>query len=156
VTMLFTDIVGSTATIERIGDRAWRDLLLAHNAVMREQIATHRGREFDWSGDGFMAMFDSAARAARCGLAMIRAAQDMQLHIRAGCHTGEVIMVSGYPHGVAVHTAARVMSLAAADQEFVSATTKELLGGGVFTLEPAGSFELKGLTGAREVFRLRA
>lgn len=156
VTMLFTDIVGSTATIERIGDRAWRDLLLAHNVAMRDRIASHRGREFDWSGDGFMAMFDGAARAAKCGLAMIRAAQDLGLHIRAGCHTGEVIMVAGYPHGVAVHTAARVMSLAAADEEFVSAATKELLGGGAFSLEPAGSFELKGLTGAREVFRLRA
>ena len=156
VTMLFTDIVGSTATIERIGDRAWRDLLVAHNAAMREKIAHHRGREFDWSGDGFMAMFDGAARAARCGVAMIRAAQDMQLHIRAGCHTGEVIMVSGYPHGVAVHTAARVMSLAGSDEILVSATTKDLLGGSAFTVEPAGSFELKGLTGAREVFRLRA
>jgi len=155
VTLLFTDIVGSTAIIERIGDRAWRDLLVAHNAAMREQISHHRGREFDTSGDGFLAMFDGAARAARCGDAMIRAAMDLGLHVRIGCHTGEVIMVAGYPHGVAVHTAARVMSLAGEDQIYVSATTKDLLSGGTFVVEPAGSFELKGLTGAREVFRVK-
>jgi len=100
VTLLFSDIVGSTATIERIGDKAWRDLLLAHNAAMREQIAHHRGREFDTSGDGFMAMFDGAVRAVRCGLGMIRAASRLGLQVRVGCHTGEVVLVSGYAHGL--------------------------------------------------------
>lgn len=156
VTLLFSDIVGSTATIERIGDKAWRDLLLAHNAAMREQIAHHRGREFDTSGDGFMAMFDGAVRAVRCGLGMIRAASRLGLQVRVGCHTGEVVLVSGYAHGVAVHTAARVVALAAADQVYVSSTTRDLLGGSGFNIEPAGSFELKGLSGPREVFRVGA
>jgi len=154
VTLLFSDIVGSTATIERIGDKAWRDLLFAHNAAMREQIAHHRGREFDTSGDGLMAMFDGAVRAVRCGLGMIRVADGLGLNVRVGCHTGEVILVSGYPHGVAVHTAARVVALATADQLYVSSTTRDLLGGGGFNVEPAGSFELKGLSGPREVFRV--
>ena len=87
-------------TIERIGDKAWRDLLLAHNAAMREQIAHHRAREFDISGDGFMAMFDGAVRAVRCGLGMIRAASRLGLQVRVGCHTGEVVLVSGYAHGL--------------------------------------------------------
>jgi class 3 adenylate cyclase len=154
VTLLFSDIVASTATLERIGDKAWRDLLVEHNAAMREQIANHRGREFDTSGDGFMAMFDGAARAVRCGLAMIRAASGLGLQVRVGCHTGEVMLVSGYAHGVAVHTAARLVALAGPNEVFVSATTRDLLGGGGFGLEGAGAFELKGLTGAREVFRV--
>ena len=153
-TLLFSDIVGSTATIERIGDQAWRELLLAHNAAMREQIEHHRGREFDWSGDGFMALFDSAGRAVRCGFAMLRAAEALKLALRVGCHTGEVLFVGGYPHGVAVHTAARVVALAGANEVFVSHTTRDLLGNSSFQIEAAGLFELKGLTGAREVFRV--
>jgi class 3 adenylate cyclase len=155
VTLLFTDIVGSTAMLERVGDRAWHDLLMAHNAAMREQIAHHRGREFDTSGDGFLALFEGAARAVRCGKGMIKAANELGIHIRVGCHTGEVIFVSGYAHGVAVHTTARVVALAGADQIYVSSTTRDLLNTNDFSLEPAGSFELKGLTGARDVFRVR-
>lgn len=155
VTLLFSDIVGSTAMLERIGDKAWHDLLLAHNAAMREQIAHHRGREFDTSGDGFMALFESAARAVRCGRGMIKAANALGLHVRVGCHTGEVIFVADYAHGVAVHTAARVVALAGADEIFVSSTTRDLLSPTDFILEPAGSFELKGLSGAREVFRVQ-
>ena len=155
VTMLFSDIVGSTATLERIGDKAWHDLLVAHNAAMREQIAHHRGREFDTSGDGFLVMFEGAARAVRCGKGMIKAANELGLHLRVGCHTGEVIFVAGYAHGVAVHTTARVVALAGTDEIFVSSTTRDLLSASDFNLEPAGSFELKGLTGAREVFRVK-
>ncbi|HEV2218538.1 MAG TPA: adenylate/guanylate cyclase domain-containing protein [Candidatus Dormibacteraeota bacterium] len=156
VTLLFTDIVGSTATLERVGDKAWHDLLTEHNAAMREQIAHHRGREFDTSGDGFMVVFEGAARAVRCGRGMIKAANALGLHLRVGCHTGEVIVVAGYAHGVAVHTTARVVALAGADEIFVSATTRDLLNPNDFALEPAGSFELKGLTGAREVFRVQS
>jgi len=155
VTLLFSDIVGSTATLERIGDKAWHDLLLAHNAAMREQIAHHRGREFDTSGDGFMAIFEGAARAVRCGRGMIKAASALGLHVRVGCHTGEVIFVADYAHGVAVHTAARVVALAGPDEIIVSSTTRDLLSPADFSLEPAGSFELKGLSGAREVYRVK-
>jgi class 3 adenylate cyclase len=156
LTLLFTDIVGSTAMLERVGDKAWHDLLVVHNSAMREQIAHHRGREFDTSGDGFLVLFEGAARAVRCGRGMIRAANALGLHIRVGCHTGEVIFVAGYAHGVAVHTTARVVALAGADEIYVSSTTRDLLSSSDFTLEPAGSYELKGLTGAREVFRVGA
>jgi class 3 adenylate cyclase len=153
-TLLFSDIVGSTPTVERIGDKAWRELLLSHNSAMREQINRFRGREFDWSGDGFMALFDGAARAVRCGCAMVRSAKDLGLEVRVGCHTGEVIFVGGYPHGVAVHTAARVVALASPNQVYASNTTRDLLSGAGFSVEAAGSFELKGLTGVREIFRI--
>lgn len=156
VTLLFTDIVGSTAMLERVGDKAWHELLVAHNAAMREQIAHHRGREFDTSGDGFLVIFEGAARAVRCGRGMIRAANGLGLHIRVGCHTGEVIFVASYAHGVAVHTTARVTALAGSDEIFVSSTTRDLLNANDFALEPAGSFELKGLSGVRDVFRVRA
>jgi len=156
VTLLFTDIVGSTAMLERIGDKAWHDLLVAHNAAMREQIAHHRGREFDTSGDGFLVLFEGAARAVRCGRGMVKAARALDLNIRVGCHTGEVIFVAGYAHGVAVHTAARVVALAGADEIYVSSTTRDLLSTAEFSFESAGAFDLKGLTGKREVFKLRA
>jgi class 3 adenylate cyclase len=153
-TLLFTDIVGSTAMLARVGDVAWRELLRAHNVAMRAEIERFRGRELKTTGDGFLAAFDSASRAVRCGQAMVAAARAGGLEVRVGCHTGEVEMVHGDAHGVAVHAAARVMALAGAGQEFVSWTTRDLLAGSGIAVETAGSHELKGLDGAREIFRV--
>ena len=153
-TLLFTDIVGSTATLARVGDAAWRELLLAHNVAMRAEIERYRGRELKTTGDGFLASFDSASRAVRCGQAMVAAARAGGLDVRVGCHTGEVELVQGDAHGVAVHAAARVMALAGAGQVFVSWTTRDLLAGSALSVETAGSHELKGLDGAREIFRV--
>lgn len=153
-TLLFTDIVGSTAMLERVGDKAWRELLFAHNAAIREQLDHHRGRELDATGDGLLAMFDSASRAVRCGLKMARAAHDLGLPIRVGCHTGEIVLVAGRARGVAVHTAARVMAIGDAGDVFVSRTTSDLLAAADFGVELVGMFEFKGLTGPREVFRV--
>jgi class 3 adenylate cyclase len=153
-TVLFTDIVDSTATLERLGDAAWRDLLLRHNARLRDALNTYRGREVTTTGDGFLAVFDGATRAVRCGVAMARAARDIGLPIRVGVHTGEVEFVGGNVRGVAVHTAARVMSLAGPDEVYVSATTSDLLEGSGVRLEDVGTHELKGLTGRRQVFRV--
>ena len=153
-TVLFTDIVDSTATLQRLGDAMWRDLLLKHNARLRDALNTYRGREVATTGDGFLAVFDSATNAVRCGLAMARAARDIGLPIRVGVHTGEVEFVGGNVRGVAVHTAARVMSLAGPDEIYVSATTSDLLEGSGVQLEDAGAHELKGLTGPRRVFRV--
>jgi class 3 adenylate cyclase len=153
-TVLFSDIVDSTATLQRLGDAVWRDLLLKHNARLRDALNTYRGREVATTGDGFLAVFDGATNAARCGVAMARAARDIGLPIRVGIHTGEVEFVGGNVRGVAVHTAARVMSLAGSDQVYVSATTSDLLEGSGVELEDAGVHELKGLTGPRQVFRV--
>lgn len=153
-TVVFTDIVDSTSTLERIGDEAWHALLLAHNARLRDELNVYRGREVKTTGDGFLAIFDSATRAVRCAAAMTRSARGMELHIRVGVHTGEVEFSGGDARGIAVHAAARILSLAGADEVLVSSTTSELLEGSGLILEDAGTHELKGLSGTRQVFRL--
>jgi class 3 adenylate cyclase len=153
-TVLFTDIVDSTATLQRLGDDAWRDLLLRHNARLRDELNTFRGREVTTTGDGFLAVFDGATRAVRCGVAMARSASEIGVPIRVGLHTGEVEFVGGNVRGVAVHAAARVMSLAGPNEVFASATTSDLLEGSGINLENAGSHEMKGLAGQRQVFRV--
>jgi len=156
VTVLFTDIVDSTATLQRIGDTAWRDLLVIHNVRLRDQLNTFRGREVTTTGDGFLAVFDSATRAVRCAAAMIRSMREIELPIRVGVHTGEVEFIGNDVRGLAVHAAARVMSIAGPDEVCVSSTTSDLLEGSGLTLELAGTHEMKGLPGSRKVFRLVA
>ena len=153
-TVLFTDIVDSTATLQRMGDTAWRDLLLLHNTRLRDQLNIFRGREVKTTGDGFLAVFDSPARAVRCGAAMAMSARQMDLPIRVGVHTGEVELVGNDARGFAVHAAARVMALGAPDEVLVSSTTFDLLEGSGLKLEEAGTHEMKGLPGPRRVFRL--
>jgi class 3 adenylate cyclase len=152
-TVLFTDIVDSTATLERVGDRAWREMLLAHNARMRDTINAFRGQEIATTGDGFLVVFDSATRAVRCGLAMTRAVESVGLRIRVGIHTGEVEFVGEEVRGVAVHAAARVLSIAGAGEVVVSATTRDLAEGSGVTFMDAGRHVMKGLSGERQVFR---
>ena len=153
-TVLFTDIVDSTATMQRLGDAAWQELLATHNRVLRDQLNLFRGREVATTGDGILAVFDGATRAVRCGLAMARSAEAIGLAIRVGVHTGEVEFVGGNARGLAVHAAARVMSIAGAGQVLVSSTTRDLLEGSGIRLEDAGAYELKGLDGQRRLFRL--
>jgi class 3 adenylate cyclase len=155
-TVLFTDIVDSTATLARVGDEAWRALLIEHNRRLRDQLNRHRGREVDTTGDGFLAIFDSASRAVRCGLAMIDAARAMGISIRVGAHTGEVELIGGDARGVAVHAAARVLARAGADEIFVSSTTRDLLEGSGLVTVDAGSHDLKGLPGSRALYRVMA
>jgi class 3 adenylate cyclase len=153
-TVLFTDIVDSTPILERMGDRAWQELLGLHNVHLRNDLNTFRGRGVKTTGDGFLAVFDGATRAVRCAAAMTRSAHELGLAIRVGMHTGEVEFVGSDVRGVAVHAAARVMSLAGPDEVFVTSTTSELLDGSDVVLEEAGTHELKGLSGRRQVFRL--
>lgn len=154
VTVLFTDIVDSTATLRRMGDTAWLDLLRVHNTSLRDQLNVFRGREVKTTGDGFLAVFDSATRAVRCGAAMARSAREVGLSIRVGIHTGEVEFVGDDARGLAVHAAARVMSVGGPDEVLVSATTFALLEGSGLRLEEAGTHEMKGLPGVRKLFRL--
>lgn len=153
-TILFTDIVGSTATLQRVGDDAWHDLLAAHNARLREELSVYRGREVKTTGDGVLAVFDSANRAVRCAAAMVEATRATELPIRAGVHTGEIEFVGTDVRGLAVHTAARLLALAGADEVMVSTATRELLDDPELVLVDAGMHELKGLSGERRVYRL--
>ena len=154
-TVLFTDIVESTGTLARVGDQAWRDLLNEHNRRMRDQLNRFRGREIDTTGDGFLAVFDSASRAVQCGIAMTKTADAMGISIRVGIHTGEVEFAGENARGVAVHAAARVLAQAGAAEVLVSSTTRDLLEGSGLILEDAGSHDLKGLFGSRTLYRVR-
>lgn len=151
-TLLFTDIVGSTALAERLGDGPWQDLLGRHNRLVRRELDRYRGREVATTGDGFLATFDSAARAVTCGAAIARAVEALDLEIRAGVHTGEVEYAAGNVRGVTVHAAARIAALAAPGEVLVSGTTRELLSGSGLAFADRGSHELKGLTGERQLF----
>jgi class 3 adenylate cyclase len=153
-TVMFTDIVNSTARLAELGDAAWKDLLFAHNARLRAELNVHRGREVKTTGDGFLAVFDSPTRAARAAVAMIVSARASGLPIRIGMHTGEVELADGDVRGIAVHAAARVLSVANADEVLLSSTTAALLEGSGIELQEAGAHELKGLTGVRQVYRL--
>jgi class 3 adenylate cyclase len=153
-TVLFTDIVDSTARLDQLGDAAWRDLLSRHNARIREQLNIFRGREVNTTGDGFLAVFDSPTRAARCAAAMTRAARDLGVDLRVGVHTGEVEFVGDDVRGIAVHLAARVLAEGGPNEVIISSTTRELLEGSGLVVEDIGTRELKGLSGSRHVFRL--
>ena len=153
-TVLFTDIVDSTAKLREMGDVAWRERLYAHNLSLRDSINVFRGREIGTTGDGFLAVFDSATRAVRCAREMVRAARTMDLPIRVGIHTGEVEFIGADARGLAVHVAARVLSIAGPDEVVMSSTTRDLLEGSGLILEDAGTHELKGLSGLRQAYRL--
>ena len=153
-TLVMTDIVDSTAAAERLGEAGWRDQLSRHNTRVRELLNTFRGREVKTTGDGFLVVLDSASRACRAAAAISRAASDMGLPIRSGVNTGEIEFIGDDVRGLAVHAAARIMSLAQPGEVLVSATTRELLTDSGLVLQDAGVHQLKGLTGARQVYRL--
>jgi class 3 adenylate cyclase len=154
-TILFSDIVGSTETLERVGDRAWAGMVHEHNARIRAAIDRFRGRELDAAGDGVLALFDGAARAVRAALLMDPTVAELGLRVRVGIHTGEVEVVGGRARGVAVHAAARVTALAGPGEVLISGTTRDLLDGSGLGVEDRGEHELKGLSGARPIFAVR-
>ncbi len=155
-TILFTDIVDSTARATGLGDGGWRELLSRHNEAFRWEIDRFYGREINTTGDGFLVTFDGAERAVQCAAAMVAAAARLDVEIRAGVHTGEVELVPGNIRGVAVHMAARIMSAAGAGEVWVSSTTRELLDGSPLHFESRGRHALKGIDGERELFSLGA
>jgi class 3 adenylate cyclase len=120
-TVVFTDIVGSTSHLKRLGDSAWGDLLREHDKRIRSELNRFRGREIQTTGDGFLAAFDGAARAVRCAQAMSPAMTDLGITIRAGIHTGEIELIGDEARGLAVHEAARVAAVAGSGEVLVSA-----------------------------------
>lgn len=154
-TILFSDIVGSTALLEKIGDRAWEKLLHEHNVKIRTAIDRYRGREVDTTGDGFFALFDGAAKAVHAAALMDPSLAELGVRVRVGIHTGEVELVGGKPRGVAVHAAARIAALALPGEVLISGTTRDLIDGSGLRFESRGAHELKGLSGARPIFALQ-
>ena len=153
-TVLFTDIVGSTEHAAALGDRAWRDLLEAHHAVVRRELAVHRGIEVDTAGDSFMARFDGPARAIRCAQAGAVAVRPLGIEIRAGLHTGECEVTDGGLAGIAVHIAARVAAGAEPSEVRVSSTVKDLVAGSGLRFSDLGAHSLKGVPGEWVLFRV--
>ena len=151
-TILFSDIAGSTAIAARIGDRAWRDLLRRHYALMRRQLERFRGREMDTAGDGFFASFDGPARAIRCAKAIAESVTAIGLSVKAGIHTGECVLAEGKLAGIAVHIAARIAELAEPGEVLVSSTVRDLVAGSRIEFADRSLRALKGVPGEWHLF----
>jgi pimeloyl-ACP methyl ester carboxylesterase len=151
-TVLFTDLVGSTAKAVELGDRGWRDLLEQHHARTRAQLSRFRGVELDTAGDGFFARFDGPARAIRCACAVRDAVTDLGLEMRAGLHTGECEVLDGKVAGIAVSIGARVAAQAGPGEVLVSQTVKDLVAGSGIEFVDRGGAELKGVPGDWQLY----
>jgi class 3 adenylate cyclase len=155
-TVLFLDIVGSTALASELGDARWRELLTRFRRVVREELRRHGGREQDTAGDGFFATFDEPARALSCAASIVVAVQQLGVDVRAGVHTGECEEIDGKLGGIAVHIGSRIMALAGPAEVLTTGTVMDLVAGSGASFEDRGVHELKGVEGSRQVFSLRA
>lgn len=154
--VLFTDLVGSTEEVQRRGDAAWRSLLADHLAMVRTEVERHGGRFVKDLGDGTLCTFPAPGAAIRCAHALVsRAETQLGVPMRAGVHAGEIELQVDDVAGINVHIAARVSALAQAGEVLVSTTIVDLVAGSGFVFEDRGSHELKGVTGARQVWAAR-
>ena len=151
-TVLFTDIVGSTAKATELGDRAWREALERHHALIGRHLVRFQGTELDTAGDGFFASFDGPARAIRCACAITESVRELGLELRAGLHTGECELINGKVGGIAVHIGARVAGAAGPGEVLVSQTVKDLVAGSGISFRERGLAELKGVPGEWRLF----
>ena len=151
-TVLFTDIVGSTARQAELGDLGWQELIHEHHRRTRGCLARYRGRELDTAGDGFFAAFDGPVRAIRCAEAIREAVGGLGIELRAGLHTGECRTVDGKVGGLAVSIGARVTSLAGPSEILVSQTVRDLVAGSGLAFTDRGEHELKGVPGSWRVY----
>jgi class 3 adenylate cyclase len=152
VSVLFTDIVGSTERAASLGDQRWRSLLDRHDQIVREQLRIFRGREVNTTGDGFVASFDGPARAIRCGQVIIDATRALGIELRMGLHTGECEVRGNDLGGLAVHIAARIGSLASPNEVLVSSTVKDLVVGSGIEFNDRGEHVLKGVPGSWKLY----
>ena len=155
-TVLFTDIVGSTARASELGDAEWRTLVEHHHRAVRGALNDFRGTEIDTAGDGFFAVFDGPARAVKCALSILSAVRDLGLEVRAGVHTGEVETIDGKVGGIAVNIGARVASEAGPSEVLVSQTVKDLVAGSGLVFQDAGEYDLKGIPDSKRLYRVGA
>jgi len=155
-TILFTDIVGSTAKAVELGDARWRELLEQHHATVRRLLLRHRGTELDTAGDGFFASFDGPARGIRCARAITESVRDLGIEVRAGLHTGECERMNSKVGGIAVHIGARVAAEAGPGEVVVSSTVKDLVAGSGIAFHDRGAAELKGVPGEWRLFAVES
>ncbi len=155
-TVLFTDVVGSTAKASEVGDRKWRDLLAHHRSIVTREVGRHAGRLVNVAGEESLATFDGPARAIRCAEAVRAAMGEVGLDIRAGLHTGEIEVLGTDIAGIAVHIGARVAAMAGTGEVLVSSTVKDLVVGSGIEFEERGEHELKGVPGTWRIFAVQA
>ena len=151
-TVLFTDLVGSTAKAERLGDAGWRDVLEQHDALVRRQLDMFKGREVKTTGDGFLATFDSPGRAVQAARAIRDAVRRLGLEVRVGLHTGECEFVGADVAGIAVHIASRIQTLAGPGEVLVSGTVRDLVTGSGLRFGDRGRQQLKGVEGDWQLY----
>jgi uncharacterized protein (TIGR00369 family) len=153
-TLLFTDIVGSTAHAQRLGDGGWQALLSQHHNAVRAEILRCEGTEVDTAGDGFFVRFESPARALECARAAREAVKRLGIEIRVGIHTGECELQGRRLTGMAVHVAARIQGLAGPGDILVSSTVKDIVVGSDTRFEDRGQHSLRGTPGEWRLFSL--
>ncbi len=153
-TVLFTDIVDSTAQAAAMGDRRWRELREHHDRITRGQLARFRGREVKSLGDGFLAVFDGPARGVRCARAICQSMSRLDVDLRAGLHTGEIEPDGDDIAGIAVAIGARVGALAGPGEVLVSSTVKDLVIGSGLSFEDRGEHSLKGVPEPWQLYAL--
>jgi class 3 adenylate cyclase len=154
-TVMFTDIVGSTERVRILGDRAWRDLLESHDAIVRKHLERYRGREVTTTGDGFLATFDGPARAIRCACEIAGDLRAIGIEIKAGVHTGECEVRGEDIRGIAIHIAARVAELANPGEVLASGTVRDLVAGSGIEFQDRGAHTLKGISDEWRLFAIR-
>ena len=153
-TVMFTDIIDSTAHQAGLGDREWKRLVETHNLIVRRSLARLGGREQDTAGDGFYAVFDGPARAIECAREIVAELKPLGIEVRAGVHTGECEIADGKCAGLAVSIGARVMAKAGPSEILVSQTVKDLTAGSDLLLEAAGEHDLKGVPDRWRLYRV--
>jgi predicted ATPase/DNA-binding SARP family transcriptional activator/class 3 adenylate cyclase len=151
-TVMFTDIVGSTARAADLGDQRWRALLDSHDAVVRAELSRFGGLEIQFIGDGLLATFDGPARAIDCAWALRDAVRLLSIQIRVGIHTGEIERRDNDIGGIAVHIGARVAALARPSEILVSHTVTDLVAGSGIRFAEYGPHELKGVPGTWRLY----
>ena len=154
--VLFTDIVDSTATAARLGDSAWRGMLERHDELSRETIVDFGGEVVKQTGDGMLATFDAPGRAVQCADTLRSVLAEAGIAIRAGLHTGEIEMRDHDVGGIGVHIAARVNALARSGEVLVTRTVKDLTAGSNYTFASRGPHKIKGVPDEWEVLAVDA
>ncbi len=144
-TVLYTDLVDSTAHAAEMGDKRWHQFLDGHDRVVREALRAGSGREIKSTGDGFLATFDGPARAIRCAAAIRSSVRSLGLEMRAGLHTGEIELRGNDIGGIAAHIGARIEAIAAPGEILVSRTVRDLVGGSGIEFSDRGLHQLKGV-----------
>jgi class 3 adenylate cyclase/pimeloyl-ACP methyl ester carboxylesterase len=154
LTVLFSDVVGSTELAGSVGDQKWHGLLETYQARVRQVLGQYGGREINTAGDGFFITFDSPTLAVRCARSMVSTSREIGIELRIGIHTGEVVVEADTVSGMTVHVGARVQAAADPGEILVSRTVRDIVLGSAVDLEPKGVTDLKGVPGEWDLYRL--